>query len=80
MADSAKQAIYDYIQKQADLKYLKRYEADQLFKMLSGVCKAEGEAATFENMLMYIGTMESDLHSMFAGSEGTPDDGLEYEY
>lgn len=79
MAD--KESIYEHIQNSTDLTYLKRYDADQVFKMLSGICKADGMQASYENMLLFIPTLESDLESSLGGaSSDQSDDGLEYEY
>ena len=72
-----KEELYKIIQKDANLKYLKTYDADWIYNSLSGICKKEKMPVTIENMLAYSGTLESDLWSMFAGNDDGGE-GLEY--
>ena len=62
------QQVYNLIQKNPNLVFLKRYDKEWIFNSLSGICKAEKLEPTIENMQLFISTLESDLGSILSGA------------
>lgn len=76
---SAKDEIFNHIQNNPNLVYLKRYDKDWVFSALSGICKAEKKQSTLENMRLFVATLESDLESMLSGA-GSESDSVDEDF
>lgn len=66
----ARAEIFQSIQNDPELKFLKRYDQDWIYDSLSKICKAEKLQVNYENMNKFVGLLESDLESMFSGQTG----------
>ena len=65
-----------------EIVYLKRYDADWVYKYLKDLCKSCEIEETYENLASFVPTLESDLEGIFltGQEELPPDEGIDVGY